>query len=67
LIATTSIVDEFKKIQARVTDIQPTAILAAIGAAVGIKRLEVKQTAPVKRKPANPNNPAKPRTKKPTM
>jgi len=64
LIATTSIVDEFRKIQARVTDIQPTAILAAIGTAVGIKRLEVKQSAPVKRKLADPNKPAKPRAKK---
>lgn len=63
MIATTRIVDDFKKIQERVTDIQPTAILEAIGAAVGIKRLEVKQTAPAKRKPADPSKPKKPRTR----
>ena len=36
-------------------------ILATLGAAVGIKRLEVKQLEAPKRKPADPNKPKKPR------
>ena len=63
LINTTSIVADFAKIQARVKDIDSTAILAAVGAAVGIKRLEVKQTAPVERKSAAANKLKKQSTK----
>ena len=64
LINSTNIVADFAKIQSRVTDIKPVAILAAIGAAVGIKRLQVAQAEPTPRKPADPNKPKKPRTKK---
>lgn len=64
LIKSTNIVADFAKIQARVTDIKDVAILAAIGTALGIKRLEVKQLEPPKRKPADPNKPRKPRAKK---
>ena len=65
LINATSIVADFVKIKARVKDINDVAILAAVGAAVGIKRLEVKQLEPAKRKPADPNKASKPRAKKP--
>jgi hypothetical protein len=64
LIKSTNIVADFAKIQARVTDIKPIAILAAIGVAVGIKRLEVAQAEPKPRTPADPNKPRKPRAKK---
>ena len=64
LINATSIVADFAKIKARVQDIKEVAILTAIGSAVGIKRLEVKQAEPPKRKPADPNKPKKPRAKK---
>ena len=64
LIKSTNIVADFAKIQARVTDIKDVAILAAIGTAIGIKRLEVKQAEPPKRKPADTNKPKKPRAKK---
>jgi hypothetical protein len=40
--------------------------LAAIGTAIGIKRLEVKQLEAPKRKPADPNKPRKPHAKKTT-
>ena len=64
LIRSTSIVAEFHKIQALVKDIKSTAILAAIGDAVGIKNLEVKQATTPARKPADPNKPRKPRAVK---
>ena len=64
LIAGTNIVADFAKIQARVTDIKPVAILAAIGNAVGIKRLDVKQADAPKRKATDPSKPRKPRTPK---
>ena len=64
LINSTNIVADFAKIQAKVKSIQPPAILAAIGAAVGIKRLVVTQTDPTPRAPADPNKVKKPRTKK---
>ena len=64
LINSTNIVADFAKIQAKVKDIKPVAILAAIGAAVGIKRLQVAQAEPTPRAPADPNKPKKPRTKK---
>lgn len=64
LISSTNIVDDFQKIQARVTDIKDVAILAAIGVAIGIKRFEVKQLEAPKRKPADPNKTRKPREKK---
>jgi hypothetical protein len=64
MIAATSIVADFKKIHAAVKDITETAILAAIGDAVGIKRLEVKQSSAPARKPADPNKPRKPRAAK---
>ena len=66
LIKATNIVADFAKIQAKVTDIKPTAILSAIGVAVGIKRLEVAQAEPKPRKPADPDKPRKPRAKKTT-
>ena len=66
LISSTNIVADFAKIQARVTDIKDVAILAAIGTAIGIKRLEVKQLEAPKRKPADPNKPRKQREKKTT-
>ena len=64
LINSTNIVADFAKIQAQIKSIQPPAILAAIGAAVGIKRLVVTQTDPTPRAPADPNKVKKPRTKK---
>ena len=64
LIRSTSIVAEFHKIQAMVKDIKSTAILAAIGDAVGIKNLEVKQATTPARKPVDPNKPRKPRAVK---
>lgn len=64
LISTTNIVADFAKIQSKVTDIKPVAILTAIAASVGIKRLEIKQLEAPKRKPADPNKTRKPRAKK---
>lgn len=64
LIRSTSIVAEFNKIQALAKDIKPTAILAAIGDAIGIKRLEIKQASAPTRKPADPSKPRKPRAPK---
>jgi hypothetical protein len=61
LIRSTSIVAEFNKIQALATDIKPTAILAAIGDAIGIKRLEIKQASAPARKPADPSKPRAPK------
>lgn len=65
LIRSTNIVADFAKIQSRVTDIKATAILEAIGVAVGIKRLTVTQAEAPKRKPADPSKPKKPRAAKP--
>lgn len=64
LIRATTIVAEFNKIQALAKDIKPTAILAAIGDAIGIKRLEIKQASAPARKPADPSKPRKPRAPK---
>jgi len=64
LIHSTNIVDSFKKIEANVKGITATAILAAIGEAVGIKRLEVKQAPAPSRKPSDPSKPRKPRAPK---
>jgi hypothetical protein len=64
LISATNIVADFAKIQARVKDIPATAILAAIGRAVRIIRVEVTQAGVVARKPVDPNKPNKPRGKK---
>ena len=64
LISATNIVADFAKIQARVTDIPAIAILAAIGRAVRILRLEVRQITVVARAPADPTKPRKPRAKK---
>jgi len=64
LIKATNIVSDFAKIQSKVTDIKDVAILTAIGAALGIKRLTITQAEPPKRKPADPNKPRKPRAKK---
>ncbi len=61
LIRSTNIVADFAKIQSRLTDVKPTAILAAVASAVGLKRVEVTQTPPLPRKPADPNKPKKPR------
>lgn len=63
LIRSTNIVADFAKIQSRVTDVKPTAILSAIATAVGMKRVEVTQAPPAKRKPRDPNAPKKPRAK----
>ena len=51
LIKSTSIVADFAKIQAKVKDITPLAILEAVASAVGIKRLQVTQAPPATRKP----------------
>lgn len=64
LIRATNIVDEFAKIQAQVKDINATAILSAIGEAVGIKRVHVTQLEAPARKPADPSKPRKPRKPK---
>lgn len=61
LIRSTNIVADFAKIQSKVTDVKPTAILSAIATAAGLKRIEVTQAPPPKRKPADPNKPKKPR------
>ena len=53
-------VGDFVAIQKRVSDIDATVIPATLGAAVDIKRLEVKQLEAPKRKPADPNKPKKP-------
>lgn len=52
MIKSTTIAREFAAIQSRATDISPLAILSAVGAAVGIRRLVITQSAPVKRKPS---------------
>jgi ASC-1-like (ASCH) protein len=64
LIRGTSIVADFAKIQSKVTDIKPATILAAIGHAVGIRRLTVEQASAPPRKPADPSKPRKPRASK---
>lgn len=64
LIAGTSIVADFKKIQSKVKDIKPVTILTAIGHAVGVRRLTIEQKPTAPRKPADPNKPRKPRTPK---
>jgi len=51
LIKSTNITADFAKIQAKVKDIKATAILEAIANAVGIKRVQVTQAEPAKRKP----------------
>jgi hypothetical protein len=51
MIKSTTIARDFAAIQSRATDITPIAILSAVGAAVGIKRLVITQSEPVKRKP----------------
>jgi alanyl-tRNA synthetase len=51
LIKSTNIVADFAKIQAKVKDITPVAILQAVASAVGIKRLQVTQAPPATRKP----------------
>ena len=52
MINSTSIARDFAAIQAQATDISPLAILSAVGAAVGIKRLVITQSDVVKRKPS---------------
>jgi hypothetical protein len=52
MIKSTSIVKDFATIQSKVTDISPLAILSAVGAAVGIKRLVLTQSDAVPRKPS---------------
>jgi hypothetical protein len=64
LIKDTAIVQDFAAIRAQATTMSALEILAAIGEAVGIKRLEVKQGDVVKRKPVDPNKPKKPRAPK---
>lgn len=59
LITATTIARDFAAIKARVTDVSPLAILAAVGAAVGIKRLVITQSEPVKRKPSAKKTAAK--------
>jgi hypothetical protein len=53
-VTATKIVAEFKSIQERYKDVTDVAILAAIGKAVGIKRLSVTQTEPKPRAPRKP-------------
>jgi alanyl-tRNA synthetase len=50
LISKTNIVADFNSIKSRVQDIRPDAILKAIGHAVGMRRLTVKQDVPEPRK-----------------
>ncbi len=56
LIKSTNITTDFAKIQAKVKDIKPTAILEAIANAVGLKRVQVLQAEPAKRKPRTPKS-----------
>ena len=64
LIRNSNIVSDFKAIQAKFTDIQAVAILEAVAQELGIKRLTITQAAAPKRKPADPNKPKRPRSKK---
>lgn len=64
LILATNIRADFAKIQSKVTDIKPVTILAAIGHAVGIRRLKIEQAPTTPRKPADPNKPRKTRASK---
>lgn len=64
LIRNSNIVRDFKVIQEKVTDVKVVAILSAIAHEVGIRRLTITQAEAPKRKPADPNKPKKPRTKK---
>ena len=50
LISKTNIVADFNSIKNKVQDIRPDAILKAIGHAVGMRRLTVKQDVPEPRK-----------------
>jgi hypothetical protein len=62
LISKTNIVADFNSIKSRVTDIRPDAILKAIGHAVGMRRLTVKQDVAEPRKrsaSAKPRNSSK--------
>jgi alanyl-tRNA synthetase len=64
LISKTNIVADFNSIKNRVQDIRPDAILKAIGHAVGMRRLTVKQDVPEPRK-RSASDPTKPkRTRK---
>lgn len=64
LINKTNIVADFNSIKNRVQDIRPDAILKAIGHAVGMRRLTVKQDVPEPRK-RSASDPTKPkRTRK---
>jgi len=64
LIRNSNIVKDFKAVQEKVTDIKAVAILEAVAHEVGIRRLTITQAEAPKRKPADPNKPKKPRTKK---
>lgn len=52
MINGTTIARDFAAIQSQATDISPLAILSAVGAAVGIRRLVITQSEPIKRKPS---------------
>ncbi len=54
LIKSTNIVADFTKIKSKVKDIKPVAILQAIASAVGLKRVQIVEPEPVKRKPRSP-------------
>jgi uncharacterized iron-regulated protein len=56
LIKSTNIVADFAKIQAKVKDIRPAAILEAIANEVGLRRLQISMPEPVKRKPRTPKS-----------
>lgn len=56
LIKSTNIVADFAKIQAKVKDIKPVAILEAIANAVGLRRLQISLPEPTKRKPRTPKS-----------
>ncbi len=56
LIKATSIVADFAKIKGKVKDIKPVAILEAIANAVGLRRIQISQLEPAKRKPRTPKS-----------
>jgi len=60
----TNIVSDFNKIKANVNGANDLVILAAIGKAAGIARLQISQSPAPKRGPADPNKPKKTTAKK---
>jgi len=64
IIKNANIVATYTKIKEQLKDTSDVAILSVIADLVGAKRIAITQTAPPKRKPADPNKPRKPRAKK---